>query len=214
MSNISHSELFQMVRKHLDVDGLIRQNPGVTRRDVENLFSHLAAMLEAKTGRPGPTRALYDEGGIPEGAFVICTDGTSRGNPGPAGIGVVLLDSEGGVVEEISRPIGEATNNVAEYMAVLEGLKLARDHGAEKVVIRTDSELLARQLKGTYKVKSRNILPLCLRVMEQLRGFSSWQVVKVPRDENVRADKLADLAVKGRPRSEQKGGLASGSAHR
>jgi ribonuclease HI len=133
--------------------------------------------------------------------LVLMVDGASRGNPGPSAIGVVFKDAQGQVFKEISEYIGKVTNNVAEYRALIRGLEEAKTLGARSVEIRSDSELLVSQLRGSYKVKSPDLGPLYLDVVRLLRDFDRHTVVKIPRGENAAADALAnraiDLAVPG-----------------
>ena len=124
----------------------------------------------------------------------IAIDGASKGNPGPAGIGIVIFDESGKVLKEISDYIGECTNNVAEYKALLRGLIEALDMGFLHVTVRTDSELMARQINGKYRVKNEGILPLYNSVLQLLGKFKSVSVTHVPREENKQADKLASAA--------------------
>lgn len=99
------------------------------------------------------------------------------------------------MVEEVAEAIGVATNNVAEYRAVLRGLELASAHGASEIQIINDSELVARQLQGRYKVKHPAMRPLYLDTVQALRGFDRWQITNVPRAENARADALVNTAL-------------------
>ncbi len=128
----------------------------------------------------------------------IAVDGASKGNPGAAGIGVVIHDEAGEVIQEIGEYIGETTNNVAEYSALIRGLEAALDHGAASVRITTDSELLAGQIAGQYKVKSQTLLPLHEQAKALLSRFASAQIRHVPRAENARADRLASDAASNR----------------
>jgi ribonuclease HI len=124
-------------------------------------------------------------------------DGGARGNPGPAAIGVVLSTPEGDVLEEAAERIGQATNNVAEYRAVLHGLERARRLGASEVEIVGDSELVARQLTGAYRVKHPAMKPLHQEALGLLRGFDRWSIRTVPRAQNARADQLVNQALDG-----------------
>jgi ribonuclease HI len=128
---------------------------------------------------------------------VLHVDGGARGNPGPAAIGVVISQADGEVVDEIAERIGTATNNVAEYRAVLRGLDRARAMGATEVELVNDSELVARQLTGVYKVKHPAMKPLYAEAIAALRGFKRWQIRSVPRAENARADALVNAALDG-----------------
>ena len=125
-------------------------------------------------------------------------DGGARGNPGPAGIGVVLSDPDGNELERANDYIGEATNNVAEYHALLLGLKQASALGAGEVSIVNDSELVARQVTGEYRVKKADLKPLHARAMALLRGFKRWSIASVPRAENEVADALVNEAIDAR----------------
>jgi ribonuclease HI len=126
---------------------------------------------------------------------VLHVDGGARGNPGPAAIGVVISAPDGGVLEELAEPIGVATNNVAEYRAVLRGVERARGLGATEVEIVNDSELVARQLTGAYKVKHPAMKQLHAAAIGALRGFDSWRIHSVPRAQNARADELVNRAL-------------------
>jgi ribonuclease HI len=126
---------------------------------------------------------------------VLHVDGGARGNPGPAAIGVVISDPDGETLEELAEPIGVATNNVAEYRAVLRGVERARALGATEVEIVNDSELVARQLTGAYKVKHQAMKPLHAEAIGALRGFAAWRIRTVPRTQNARADELVNQAL-------------------
>lgn len=129
--------------------------------------------------------------------LVLHVDGGARGNPGPAAIGVVICDPEGAVLEEIAETIGVATNNVAEYRALVRGLERAAELHAAEVRIVNDSELVARQLTGAYRVKHEALKPLHARAMKALRAFERWQIESVPRARNARADALVNRALDG-----------------
>jgi len=126
---------------------------------------------------------------------VVNVDGGARGNPGPAAAGAVVTSPDGEVLLEGGRYIGEATNNVAEYRAVLLGLELAAQLGAREVEVVNDSELVARQIGGQYKVKHEGLRPLHRETMEALRGFDRWAVRSVRRESNERADALVNEAL-------------------
>jgi ribonuclease HI len=127
--------------------------------------------------------------------LVVHVDGGARGNPGPAAIGVVVSSETGEVLDEVAERIGPATNNVAEYRAVLRGLELVRELGADEVAIVNDSELVARQLTGAYKVKHPAMKPLYEQAMGALRQFGRWEIRSVPRAQNARADALVNEAL-------------------
>jgi len=125
----------------------------------------------------------------------IYIDGASKGNPGPSGIGVVICQGEE-TIRNISSFIGNATNNVAEYTALIFALQEALKLKAESIKIKTDSQLLHRQLNKTYKVKHPNILCLYSQVLHLMSGFKEISITHIPRESNKGADKLATLAIK------------------
>ena len=122
-------------------------------------------------------------------------DGASRGNPGPAGIGVSIVADDGSVVDEIARGIGETTNNVAEYTAVIDRLSRAGELGARTVTLRSDSLLLINQLTGSFRVKSPHLVPLHRRARSLAAGFDRVSFEHVPRERNQDADRLANDGV-------------------
>lgn len=126
---------------------------------------------------------------------VVHVDGGARGNPGPAAIGVVVSDADGRLVEEVAEAIGETTNNVAEYRALLRGLERARSLGADEVEVVGDSELVAKQVTGQYKVKHAGLRPLHAEALQALAGFTGWSVRTVPRAQNSAADALVNAAL-------------------
>ncbi|MFY9264022.1 MAG: ribonuclease HI family protein [Solirubrobacterales bacterium] len=127
--------------------------------------------------------------------LVIHVDGGARGNPGPAAIAAVLSSPEGDVVGEAKQAIGVATNNVAEYKALLLGLEKARELGASEVEVVNDSELIAKQINGQYKVKHEAMKPLYREAVAALGKFDRWLVRTVPREKNKQADALVNQAL-------------------
>lgn len=127
--------------------------------------------------------------------LLLHIDGAARGNPGPAGIGVVLWDEAGSVREEHKAYIGEATNNVAEYTALLFGLRKARELGYSAVKVFSDSELLVRQVRGEYRVKNPRLRECYDEVVRLVRSFETFEIGHVRRGMNTRADLLANLAI-------------------
>lgn len=123
---------------------------------------------------------------------VVHVDGGARGNPGPAAVAAVATGPDGELLGERSEYVGEATNNVAEYRAVQLGIALARDLGAAEVEVVNDSQLVARQIGGEYRVKSKDLMPLFTETMAALRGFERWTVRDVRREQNERADQLVN----------------------
>ncbi|HXD64735.1 MAG TPA: ribonuclease HI family protein [Solirubrobacteraceae bacterium] len=128
---------------------------------------------------------------------VVHVDGGARGNPGPAAIGVVVSTRDGEVLDEYAERIGVATNNVAEYRALLRGVERARALGASEVEFVNDSELVAKQVNGAYKVKHPAMKPLHAEAITALRAFDRWTIRSVPRAQNARADALVNDALDG-----------------
>lgn len=130
--------------------------------------------------------------------LLIHTDGAARGNPGPAGAGAILRDAATGeVLAEVAQGLGHATNNVAEWTAVRLALEEARRLGASRVDLRMDSELVARQITGIYRVKHPDLKPIHAAVMALLRGFDGYTIGHVPRELNRDADRLSNVAIDG-----------------
>ena len=125
----------------------------------------------------------------------IYIDGAAKGNPGPAGIGVIIYHG-GEAIKNISRHIGRATNNVAEYTALIYALQEALILKARKVKVLTDSELLCKQIKGEYKVRHENLKPLFARIQHLMINFASFEIQHIRREYNCGADKLASQAAK------------------
>ncbi len=123
---------------------------------------------------------------------ILHTDGGARGNPGPAGIGVVLAAEAGGVVADLARGIGRETNNVAEYGALIAGLELALEHGVTELEVKVDSELVVSQIEGRYKLKNERLRVLAVQARSLMGRFDSVSLAHVPREDNAGADRLAN----------------------
>jgi ribonuclease HI len=123
------------------------------------------------------------------------TDGASSGNPGPASIGAVIQDGGGKVIARISRRIGHATNNQAEYRAIIAALEEALRLGAEEVDIKSDSELVVKQLNGRYRVKKATLRPLYQKVVQLTGSLGAFSIAYIPREQNGEADRLANQAL-------------------
>lgn len=126
---------------------------------------------------------------------IVFTDGASRGNPGHAGIGILFLDEKGNVIREISEYIGETTNNIAEYTALVTALREAIDMNFDEIEVMSDSELMVKQINGEYQVKNQGLKPLYSEACTLLREFRSYTVRHVGREDNKRADVLANLGI-------------------
>lgn len=127
----------------------------------------------------------------------VHVDGGARGNPGPAAAACVVTSPQGDVLAERSELLGEVTNNVAEYRALLLGLRCARELGAVEVDVIGDSELIAKQVTGVYKVKHEAMRPLHREALDALRAFDHWSIRTVPRAQNADADALVNAALDG-----------------
>ncbi|WP_251344247.1 ribonuclease HI [Haloplanus halophilus] len=141
--------------------------------------------------RPTDLTALLSEAG---GRAHVYFDGASRGNPGPAAVGWVIVSGDG-IVDEGSETIGETTNNRAEYEALIRALEAARDHGFEEVDVRGDSELIVKQVRGEWDANDPGLRERRVTVRELLSGFDRWSLEHVPREINDRADRLANEAL-------------------
>ena len=128
-------------------------------------------------------------------AIVAYIDGGARGNPGPAGYGVRIEDEQGGLINEFSGFLGTSTNNVAEYNGLLAALRYAREHGHRNIRIKSDSELLVKQMRGEYRVKNAGLQPLYQQALTLAEGLERIVFEHVRREQNKDADRLANLAM-------------------
>jgi len=140
-------------------------------------------------------RPYFIHGGIKIKKTYLYIDGAARGNPGPAGIGVLFLDETKKKIKEFYKYIGNTTNNVAEYNALIYGLQEALILGAKELVLNLDSELVVKQIKGEYRVKNANLKPLFEQAVHLINGFKKVEVIHIDRKENKEADKLANKAI-------------------
>lgn len=166
------------------------------RREVE---AHLVESLEGAARGPArpaaPTRPRADAPRTPTKTPVAYSDGASRGNPGPAAVGIVLLGRDGAELWSEGRRIGRATNNVAEYQGAIAALEKARELGLDELELRMDSELVVKQLTGEYRVKDASLAVLKHKVDVLLAAFRSVRVRHVRREENHETDRLANEAL-------------------
>ena len=146
---------------------------------------------------PGSAHLFSETHSAPAGVYIANVDGASRGNPGPASYAVILRDPDGKVILELGKKLGRDTNNVAEYYALLAALDYAVTHDIKALRIRSDSELLVRQIQGRYKVKSADLKPLHERASKLSRQLEYFVIEHVPREMNREADGLANLALDG-----------------
>ncbi len=166
---------------------------------LETFDGYADAILDGAWQLPDLSRPTPSEVHIPIDpalGYVLYTDGASKGNPGPAGLGVVIAREDGTILCEIAEPLGQTTNNVAEYQAVIRGLAEAARLGIRKITLRSDSELVIRQLQGKYAVRHEALLPLYHQVRELLGSFHDVRLEHVAREQNARADALANDGVR------------------
>jgi ribonuclease HI len=127
--------------------------------------------------------------------WLLMVDGAARGNPGDAGCGAAIYDENGSLVKELSRYLGRATNNVAEYEGLLMGLEALRQLGQKNIIVQSDSQLMVRQLNGEYRVKDEKLKTLFDQGKHLLRQFDSYRILHVRREMNKLADRLANLGI-------------------
>jgi ribonuclease HI len=162
--------------------------PSLDRARLQRTLEKAAALVEGD-GEPEPPRApTYPR------LRVYC-DGAARGNPGPAGAGAVLVEPNGQVVDKLGKFLGHQTNNYAEYMGLLIGLKRAQELGVREVELFADSELMIRQLGGRYQVKAPSLRALYLEALSVMNGFDRVKLMHVPREMNRAADEMSTRAI-------------------
>jgi ribonuclease HI len=174
------SQILEALAEDLDVEG-VRRRFDLSREELADVLRETAKYLNPKIDHLG--------------MWSLYVDGACRGNPGPAGAGAVLYGPKGEVQAEDSRYLGEATNNVAEYQALLLGLELALKHGVKNLFIYSDSELLVNQILGAYQVKKPHLYPLWLKARETLQNFDCYSLSHLDRSLNAEADRLARQAI-------------------
>jgi ribonuclease HI len=172
------AKIFAALAEGLDLPAVGRAF-NLTREDLLHLFREVAEFYQAQEG----------------GYWQLFCDGASRGNPGPAGAAAILQDPAGKVQGQAARYLGRATNNEAEYRAVLLGLEMAAGRGVKRLKIFTDSQLVAEQLKGGYQVKSPNLKPLWRQTLKELQKFEAYVISHLDRKLNSEADRLANRVI-------------------
>lgn len=195
------AELLRFIAREEPLSATQAAFPDVSRARLAALLEELARERAAREPPPPPSvpvPAPASASTAPAAslsAVRVYSDGAARGNPGPAGAGAVLVDAEGHVVERLGKYLGNQTNNYAEYMGLLLGLKRARELGAREVEVFADSELMIRQLGGQYQVKSPTLKPLFEQARALLRGFEKVKLQHVPRALNAAADEMSNRAI-------------------
>jgi ribonuclease HI len=185
------------VRRQTEVEKLAARtaeelDEGMALSKVEREARRRDRAAEAEQERKASAEAAAAERRKRTRLFV---DGAARGNPGPAGAGAVILSPDGHVVAKLGKFLGESTNNVAEYMGLILGLKRAKAMGIKELDVFSDSELMVKQLAGDYAVKAEHLKPLHDEARALLRGFAEVEVRHVPREENAQADLMSNRAI-------------------
>jgi ribonuclease HI len=173
--------VLEALAKTLDVEKVLHAFPGLEREE-------LRAMLSGAASRSGPESSK-------EGKLTAYVDGAARGNPGEAGAGVVFKDAEGGVVEKTALYLGRATNNMAEYKALIHALRRARELKATSLQVYSDSELLVHQINGRYRVRVPHLQKLCQEAIRLMRDFQDVNISHISREKNAEADEQANRAI-------------------
>jgi ribonuclease HI len=189
------SRVLELLGKRLPAELLQPEFPDLTREDFTRLFQTLAKHIRhCQEWSEIFISGQEDRNNQALSASLYC-DGASRGNPGPSGAGVSILDQHNRQILELSRFFENATNNEAEYQALITGLKAAEELGIERLQIFSDSELVVKQVLGEYKVRNPRLLPLFREVMAILQQFDDYAIVHVGREFNKQADRLANDAI-------------------
>lgn len=186
----SEESVLRHLAQTLSVAKTLQRFSSLNARKLQEILLRSAKRAEEKKV---PSQVPPAGKGIPK--FFIQADGASRGNPGEAGVGAVISDARGRTVKELKCFLGMATNNVAEYRAVILALEKAWELGGDSVTVHLDSELVVRQLRGEYRVREANLKTLHRQALEILNRFSKYAIHYVPREENRRADQLANEAI-------------------
>ncbi|MEW6096791.1 MAG: reverse transcriptase-like protein [bacterium] len=183
-TNIFVYQILEWLAAGKSQETIISENPDISKEDISKALYYAADKLK-------PIEKLF-----------IYVDGASSGNPGPAGIGIVIYNKNKHLIDKISEFIGNATNNVAEYMAVIKALEYSLSKNTNQVTIFSDSELVVKQLNGEYLIKNKTLKTLVFKVAKLIDKFKNVKIIYVPREKNELADKLADQSIKKQKRGE------------
>jgi ribonuclease HI len=189
-------EVIEQLESGARLDDALR-GAGVSRGEAREFFASVKKSLGSPSSKKR-TKTKKEKPWRPGAAIVAYSDGGSRGNPGLAACAAILYDADGDELVRRSRRLGKATNNVAEYEGVVLALELCGQLRASDVTLRVDSELIARQIQGTYKVKHASLKPYHERIGELASAFASFTVEHIPRAQNAEADKLVNAALDGK----------------
>jgi len=193
---ISDYELLALIHKSIDIETLKEQDTAVTKKRVDKLFQDLKGHVK-KDDPDISEEEITGASDIKKDAdlIVVNVDGASKGNPGESGIGVAIFDKDLNLINEACDYLGVATNNVAEYKALILGIKLSTKYNAKRVLFKADSELMVKQIKGEYRVKNAQLKLLFTEAQGLLKKLPNWKIMHVPREENKEADLLANKGV-------------------
>lgn len=200
MPKLKEADILRHIAREEPLTATVRAFRGLTRERLGQLLEQAAQRLQGGADpaeEEASTLASAEESPI-RGAtprLRLYSDGAARGNPGPSGAGAVLIEPGGQVVARLGKFLGNQTNNYAEYMGLLIGLKHAKSLGAKEIEVFADSELLIRQLGGRYQVKSPSLRPLYEEAVKLLNDFSRVKLVHVPREMNAAADEMSNRAI-------------------
>jgi ribonuclease HI len=195
-NSISDHEILTLIHKNIDMEKLKKQNKAITKKKIDELLQKLKEYVKKDdlsiSGKAGKGASTIDK---QFDSLIVNVDGASKGNPGEAGIGVAVFDKDLNIVHESCEYIGAATNNVAEYKALILGAKLAVKFNAKDTLFKSDSELMVKQIIGEYRVKNTQLKSLYSEVQSLLGKLPEWKIKHVPREENREADLLANKGV-------------------
>lgn len=195
-SSISDHEILTLIHKNIDIKKLKNQNKAITKKRIDELLQKLKGYVKEDdmpiSDKAGKGTSTIDK---QFDSLIVNVDGASKGNPGEAGIGVAVFDKDLNIVHESCEYIGAATNNVAEYKALILGAKLAIKFNAKNTLFKSDSELMVKQIMGEYRVKNTQLKSLYSEVQNLLGKLPEWKIMHVPREENEEADLLANKGV-------------------
>lgn len=186
---VSDAEVLRHIAREEPLGATLKVFPHLSKEKLSKLLERAASLLE----EAGSARPAVVPQAVPR--LRVYSDGAARGNPGPSGAGAVLVEPSGQVVDRLGKFLGVQTNNYAEYMGLLLGLKRARELGVREVEVFADSELMIRQLGGRYQVKSPSLRPLYEEALRLLNDFMRVKLVHVPREMNTAADEMSNRAI-------------------
>lgn len=183
-------DILRHIAREEPLAGTLKAFPGLTRERLGRMLEKIAdgGMNSAGELDGSEVNAVLNR-------VRVYSDGAARGNPGPSGAGAVLVEPSGQIVDRLGKYLGVRTNNYAEYMGLLLGLRRARELGVREVEVFADSELMIRQLGGRYQVKSSSLRPLYQEALKLLNDFSRVKLVHVPREMNSAADEMSNRAI-------------------